>query len=59
MRRVHVNLSDRDFELIKEEAGKVQMEWDEFLDELVSKALRPYRAEKFKRMHGSQENPVA
>lgn len=49
MKRVYINLSDRDFDLIKEEAGKVQMETDEFLQEFVSKALRPLRAERFKK----------
>lgn len=58
MKRVYINLSDRDFDLIKEEAGKVQMETDEFLQEFVSKALRPIRAERFKRMSGNQQNPA-
>lgn len=48
MRRVCIDVSDGDLEILKEEAGKRMLDYEEYLSEFVSEQLRPFRAKRFK-----------
>ena len=49
MKRIYIDVSDGDLEILKEEAARQQYEMEDFVSMFLSEKMRPLRAEKFKR----------
>lgn len=56
MKRLSFDVDNSDYELLKELASSQMYDLDEYLPRFISEALRPYRAEKYKRDHSTPEN---